>query len=115
MNHDKFYEMDRIFISFQDYLFATLKSGIPDLCFDLYGCRVIQCILINGTHYHRSQIFNTIRNSDIELLNMIQDRYGNYVIQHAIRMYIEFAFSQLFCHCCILTNSVFFLCQNTVH
>lgn len=70
---------------FQDYIFKQFKNEIYDLCLDLYGCRVIQCILIHGTVEHRSKICMEITRPP-GLMNLIQHRYGNYVIQHALRM-----------------------------
>lgn len=68
----------------QDYLFRQLEPRLADLCLDLYGCRVIQCILQHGTVVHRTTIFAGLRS---RAMSLIQDRYGNYVIQHALRMY----------------------------
>lgn len=61
-------------------------NEIFSLCFDLYGCRVIQFILAHGTNAHRAFIFGEIC-SNPRL--MIQDRYGNYVIQRALRTYLK--------------------------
>lgn len=81
---------------FQDHLFHQFQNHIYELCLDLYGCRVIQCILIHGSPIHRNAIFNEIYQHSDALLRLIQDRYGNYVIQHAIRMsYLFYLF--IFC------------------
>ncbi|XP_055307464.1 pumilio homolog 2-like [Sitodiplosis mosellana] len=69
----------------QDYLFEQLKFQIFDLCLDLYGCRVIQCVLIKGTSNHRRDIFHELVKNPLQLMRLIQDRYGNYVIQHAVQ------------------------------
>lgn len=68
----------------QNFLFGHINGQVPELCFNLYGCRVIQCILECGTVTHRSAIFNSLM---MDPMPLIQDRYGNYVIQYALRTY----------------------------
>jgi pumilio RNA-binding family len=48
-----------------------------------YGCRVIQRILEHCTGAQKSAILDEIRKSSSTL---IQDQYGNYVIQHVMKV-----------------------------
>lgn len=59
-----------------------LHKHVTELIYNVHGCRVIQCILEHGSDQHRMMIFNEI---GPQLLQMVQDRWGNYVIQTAIR------------------------------
>lgn len=73
--------------SIQNFIFTQIQPHLRELSRDLYGCRVIQCILEHGTGEHRSAIFNELFK---DRLTLIDDHYGNYVIQHALRMFIEY-------------------------
>lgn len=65
-------------------VFAHFIGNIFDMSLDLYGCRVIQCIFERGTPNQRQQIFEEISGNPRHL---IEHRYGNYVIQFALRKY----------------------------
>lgn len=73
--------------SLQDLLFNQLKDQMYVLCKDLYGCRVIQCILTNGSVIHKNVIFEAVIQAPMDFTT---DRYGNYVVQHVISSYILF-------------------------
>lgn len=63
-----------------------LKNEIFKLCLDSYGAHVIKTILIHGSEDHRSQIFIAISTAAFGFFRLIQNQYGNFVIQHALRM-----------------------------
>lgn len=75
-----------VFFSSQNWIFNQLSDQIEALCKNLYGCRVIQCILSNGSDYHRDRIFNVIATNPMEF---VKDRCANYVIQHIFRLYFR--------------------------
>ncbi|XP_055317729.1 pumilio homolog 2-like [Sitodiplosis mosellana] len=72
-------------LNVKDYLFDKVKNDIFELSLDPYGSHVIQYILANGSPTHRSEIFKCISRNADKLLKLIQDCYGNYVIQHAVQ------------------------------
>ena len=68
----------------QDVLFQRMSMHVKEMCFHLYGCRVIQCILQHGTVLHRNHVFDEIWNDPQAV---ILNRYGNYVVQNLASMY----------------------------
>ncbi|XP_031630338.1 pumilio homolog 2-like [Contarinia nasturtii] len=69
------------FFDIQEFLFRQIRGRIYELCMNLYGCRVIQCILKKGALAHRMEIFNEIFPHSMDL---VTHRYGNYVMQNTI-------------------------------
>lgn len=58
-----------------------IHGHVIDLSYHLHGCRVVQSILMYGTVVAQVSVFKQIKDC---LLELIQDRCGNYVIQSAI-------------------------------
>lgn len=71
---------------FQELILNRIGNQIATLSLDENGSFVISCILIHGTAEHRSTIYREITRQSV-LENLIQQRYGTYVIRNAIRMY----------------------------
>lgn len=71
----------------KDWLFEHVRDQLYNLCKDLYGCRVIQCVLASGSVTHKDEVFQVVL-QDPE--SYITDRYGNYVVQHIISANLNF-------------------------
>lgn len=70
----------------KDWLFEHVQDQLYILCKDLYGCRVIQCILASGSVTHKDEVFQVVLQNPE---SYITDRYGNYVVQHIISAYLN--------------------------
>lgn len=68
-------------------LFFYLLAQVLSLSTHPYGCRVIQRILEHCTPEQTSPVLNELHHNTETL---IQDQYGNYVIQHVLGMLLEF-------------------------
>jgi hypothetical protein len=54
---------------------------IPELSCDPYGCRVIQRLLEKAGSDQRTAILSEVF---VILESLVQDQYGNYVVQHIL-------------------------------
>lgn len=83
LNHLVLFSIYFYFVYEQDVIFDRIKTHVMEMCYHLYGCRIIQCVLQHGIGTHRNHIFDVIwENPRSVMLN----RYGNYVVQHLASM-----------------------------
>lgn len=63
-----------------DFIIESFLGRVRELATHAYGCRVVQCSLMNCPKY-AERVIQEIADS---LMEITQDQYGNYVIQHVL-------------------------------
>lgn len=64
-------------------MITHIQANLIHICQNVFGRRLIQCVLEYGNVEKRSQIYDKINES---LMSLLQDRHGNYVVQSLIGM-----------------------------
>lgn len=70
-----------------------MQENVIQLCRNVYGSRVIQCILQHGDTVSRAHIHEKINEN---LMLLMEDHHGNYVIQTLMGMITSLKFMNMF-------------------